>query len=163
MARVCLLLGSNIQPEAHLPLAVAGLNPWIRVERVSAVYETPAVGSAGPNFLNAAVLGETILTAQALKDQVLRPLEARLGRVRTSDKNAARTIDLDIIVWGDEILDPALGRYAHLAVPVADLIPDLCLPPNGEMLSVIAARLVSRSAIRMRADVALQPPETPRD
>ena len=91
--QVCLLLGSNIQPERNLPLAVRELGEQLTILRASSVWESPAVGSRGPNFLNAALLCQTGLAAEALKWQVLRPLEARLGRVRNQDKNArARSI-----------------------------------------------------------------------
>ena len=96
--RVCLLLGSNLQPETNLPRAVSLLQAQVTLLQASAVWETLSVGSGGPNFLNAALLVSTSLTALSLKEQVLHPLEARLGRVRTADKNADRPIDLDIIL-----------------------------------------------------------------
>ncbi len=64
-----------------------------------------------PNFLNAAVLIETDLTAAELKEQVLQVIERELGRVRTADKNAPRTIDLDIALFGDQVLMTERGRY----------------------------------------------------
>lgn len=95
--RACLLLGSNIQPEENLRRAVELLRQYFVVEKVSAAWETPAVGSDGPDFLNAAVVIHTSLDPWQLKERFLRPLEAQLGRVRTADKNAPRTIDIDIV------------------------------------------------------------------
>jgi 2-amino-4-hydroxy-6-hydroxymethyldihydropteridine diphosphokinase len=83
--QICLLLGSNIQPERNLPLAVQQLASRMAILRASSVWESPAVGSRGPNFLNAALLCLTSLSAEILKWQVLRPLEARMGRVRNKD------------------------------------------------------------------------------
>jgi 7,8-dihydro-6-hydroxymethylpterin-pyrophosphokinase len=71
----------------------------------------------------------------------LRQIEARLGSIRTEDKFAPRTIDIDIVVYGDQVIDPGLWRYAHLAQPVAELLPDLVNPTNGQTLEQIAERL----------------------
>ena len=57
----CLLLGSNIQPERNLPLAIDQLQKHLTILRISSVWETPPVGSAGPSFLNAALLVQTPL------------------------------------------------------------------------------------------------------
>jgi 2-amino-4-hydroxy-6-hydroxymethyldihydropteridine diphosphokinase len=112
MHQVCLLIGSNIQPERNLPLSVTLLKKVMPVLQVSSVWESATVGSDGPNMLNAAILVSTPLEADDLKEQVLRPLEAQMGRVRTSDKNAPRTIDLDIIFFDQHCLEPNLWHYA---------------------------------------------------
>ena len=143
MTRVFIALGSNIQPEANLPEAVRRLAAHCRVLAVSPVYETAPVGKLDqPNFLNAAVLIESDLSAEALKTQVLQAIERDLGRVRTADKNAPRTIDLDIALYGDAVLDlgsrhipdPDILRYPHIAVPLAALAPDLRHPETGQPL-----------------------------
>ncbi len=82
------------------------------------------MGTTGPDFLNLALLVTTSLEAGELKEKVLRPLEAQLGRLRSADKNAPRPIDLDIIIFDDLLLDPNLLLYAHRAVPVAEILPD---------------------------------------
>lgn len=153
--QVCLMLGSNIQPEKNLPLAVRLLRQHITVVRISSVWETPAVGSNGPNFLNAAVLGATNLDAQALKDQVLRPIEIQLGRVRTADKFAPRPIDLDITIWDGRLLDSDLYRHVYLATPVAEILPDFHSEGIGESLEQVANRLARVSQIQHRPDVTL--------
>jgi len=74
-----------------------------------------------------------------LKFGLLRRIEADLGRVRTADKYAARTIDLDILLYGDRIIDqpdlkvpdPDLRERAFLIVPLAELAPDVVLPDDG--------------------------------
>jgi 2-amino-4-hydroxy-6-hydroxymethyldihydropteridine diphosphokinase len=77
-----------------------------RLLAVSPVYETAPVGKTDqPNFLNAAALIETDLTAAELKTQVLQVIEQELGRVRSEDKNAPRTIDLGIALFGEQSLD----------------------------------------------------------
>lgn len=151
--RVCLILGSNINPEQNIQRALRKLEQIFPVEGVSAVWETPAVGSDGPNFLNVAVVIYTSLDPQSLKERVLRPLEARLGRVRTADKFAPRTLDIDIVAWNDLILDQDVWRYAHLAVPVAELLPCYQSEETGEYLEQAALRLSRATPIRMRSEI----------
>jgi 2-amino-4-hydroxy-6-hydroxymethyldihydropteridine diphosphokinase len=152
--QACLLLGSNIQPERNLPQAVHLLGQDLLILQVSSVWETPAVGSTGPDFLNAALLAGTSLDEKNLKDQILRPLEARLGRIRSADKNAPRTIDLDLIIFDGRLLDPTLWRHAHRAVPVAEVLPGFT-DEGGKTLRETAARLASSSSIRLRPDVSI--------
>jgi 2-amino-4-hydroxy-6-hydroxymethyldihydropteridine diphosphokinase len=151
--RVCLILGSNINPEQNILLALSQLDRLFLVEGVSAIWETPAIGSDGPNFLNAAVVIYTSLDPRALKEQMLRPLEARLGRVRTADKFAPRTLDIDIVAWNTAILDSDVWRLAHLAVPVAELLPCYQSDETGEYLEQVARRLSIMTPIRARPEV----------
>lgn len=171
MNRAYLALGSNIDPRRNLTRAVALLAAAGRVRSVSRVWETAPVGRTDqPPFLNAAVLLETELAPEALKEGVIADLEARLGRVRDpADRNAPRTIDVDIVLWNDrvgEILgrpvpDPDLLRHAHVAVPVAELDPELPHPVSGEPLAAIARRLAAAAqpAPVPRPDVRFLPAE----
>jgi 2-amino-4-hydroxy-6-hydroxymethyldihydropteridine diphosphokinase len=154
--RVCLLLGSNIEPEKNIPLAVALLQKRMPVLRTSSVWESQAIGSDGPNFLNAALLALTEADANHLKEQVFRPLEAQLGRVRTQDKNSPRPIDIDLILFDQQLLDPSLWHYAHRAVPVAEVLPGYLLE-TGEYLNDAASRLASMTPIWVRKDVSIHP------
>lgn len=157
---VVLALGSNIEPARHLVAAVRRLRERLHVTAVSQLYETVPVGAAGsPIFLNAAVLLETSLAPAALKLDVLRPLESEAGRVRGEDRNAPRTLDLDILLYGALILrdpghgltipDPDLPRFAHLALPAADVAPDLCHPETGQTLAALAARFRGAPGVRV--------------
>lgn len=141
MKKAVILLGSNIDPAQNLRRAVDMLRLVSSNARCSSIWRTRAVGSAGPDFLNMAVEIETDLEIDALKFGVLRPIESKLGRVRTTDKNAPRTIDLDIVLSGDDVIDDEVWKLAHVAVPVAELVPDLRHPSNGERLRDTAARL----------------------
>jgi len=138
--QACLLVGSNIRAEENLRLALKRLQEWVVIQRTSSVWETAAVGSDGPDFLNVALLVSTPLDAADLKFQVLRPLEASMGRVRSADKNAPRPIDLDIILFDGETVDGQLWKHAFRAVPVAELVPDL-RSSSGETLKQVAQRL----------------------
>jgi 2-amino-4-hydroxy-6-hydroxymethyldihydropteridine diphosphokinase len=152
--QVCLLLGSNIKPEKNLILALEKLQKHITILRVSSVYETPPVGSNGPCFLNAALVGLTPRTAYSLKRYVLRPLEAEMGRVRTIDKNAPRPIDFDIVAFNGKLLDETVWKYAYRAVPIAELMP-YYPSVTGELLNDAALRLKGVSHIRIRPDVVI--------
>ena len=152
--QICLLLGSNIQPEKNLALGVGLLHSKVKIIRVSSVWETTSVGSSGPNFLNMALLVSTALDAVLFKEQVIRPLEMQLGRVRSADKNAPRTIDIDIIIFDGLLLDPNLWRFAHRAVPVAEILPDY-RSDDGDLLKDVASRLTETTQIRLMPDVLI--------
>jgi 2-amino-4-hydroxy-6-hydroxymethyldihydropteridine diphosphokinase len=163
MSRVLLSLGSNINSEHNLQEAVRRLASRCRVLAVSPVYETEPVGTPDqPNFLNAAALIETDLSPAELKVRVLQSIEQELGRVRTADKNAPRTIDVDLALVGDQLLDvgarhvpnPDITRYPHVAVPLADLAPRQRHPESGETLFQIAQRMPTQGMLR-RPDVVL--------
>lgn len=141
MTCALILLGSNIQPEVNIPRAVRLLEKLFDVRAVSSAWETPAVGSDGPNFINTAVMLETQSAPADLKSGCLRLIEQRFGRVRTSDKNAPRPIDLDVVVYGSEVLEPEIWLRAHLALPVAELLPELINPQTRQPLEKIAGRL----------------------
>ncbi len=167
--RVALLvLGSNISPEDNLRRAVAELDRLLGVEAVSGVYETDPVGAPGtPRFLNAAVRVRTALTPRALKFDVLRPLEARLGRVRGADPNAPRTIDIDVAAVegpavvdaeaGIELPDPDITRWAHVALPLCDVAPDFILVSTRRTVREVARGFAGASGIRRRDDLELDP------
>jgi len=136
-----LSLGSNIRPEDQLPRAVQMLKEYGEVKAVSRAWESRAVGSDGPNFLNLCVLFLSGLQPYDLKEQIIRPIEARLGRIRSADKNAPRTIDLDIVLFDEQPLNIEFWAYAFVVVPLAELIPDFVHPVRGESLSKVAEQL----------------------
>jgi len=121
--------------------------------------------SGTPSFLNAAVAVTTALPPQQLKNDVLRPIEARLGRKRTGDRNAPRRIDIDIAMienlvvrddaGGLEVPDPDIERYAHLAFPLRDLAPDARHPVLDKTLAQLADALGPVEGIHVRGDVDL--------
>ncbi len=151
--QACLLLGSNMQAEDNLRQAVQRLQVRLDVLRASSVWETAPVGSGGSNYLNLALLVATTLDAAGLKQGLLRPLEAEMGRVRTPDKNAPRPIDLDIIIFDGVVIDKLLWMYAYRAAPVAELFPELAAE-NGESLAQVAGRLAAAQRVRRRGDLS---------
>ncbi len=157
--QACLLLGSNIDADVNIPKAVQLLEGSLRVLQASHIWESASVDCCYPNYLNMALLVETQLKAEALKGQVLRAMEARMGRVRTEDKNASRPIDFDIILFDGSVLDLSLWQYAHCAIPVSELIPHF-RSPEGEELKDVAQRLAQSTPIWLRKDISILLPSS---
>ena len=138
-------MGSNIEPRVNMVRAANLLLESFPLARFSRVFETEPVGAPdAPWFFNAAVAVVTDFDPRYLKFEILRPLEAKLGRRRSTDRNAPRTIDLDIAMRGDlvldddtaglEIPDPQILTRAHIALPLADLEPEMSHPMTGQSL-----------------------------
>jgi 2-amino-4-hydroxy-6-hydroxymethyldihydropteridine diphosphokinase len=143
MARAFIGLGSNLgEREATIRGAVGELASLGDVVAVSPIYETEPVGFRDqPDFLNAAVELETDLEPVDLLEGLLS-IERALGRKRTFP-NAPRTIDLDLLLYGDQVIStpeltlphPRLHERAFVLVPLAKLVPDLILPVLGKTVS----------------------------
>jgi 2-amino-4-hydroxy-6-hydroxymethyldihydropteridine diphosphokinase len=145
--KICVLLGSNINPEQNLVSGLKRLKEKVQVDRVSAAWESAAVGTEGASFLNLAVMVSTLLDSRKLKATILTRLEKEIGRIRAADKNAPRTIDYDIVAVDGQPVDPDLSRFAYRAVPVAELLPDM-MTEQGETMMSAAIRLSSTQKIR---------------
>lgn len=166
MAHVHITLGSNINPADNLRACLDLLREKCDVRAVSPVYETAPVGyTAQDNFLNAAVLVQTDLNPDDFRVAVIVPIEAALGRTRDpANKNAPRTIDLDIALWDHAVLtfgrkpwrvpDPDILRFVHVARPLADISPGYTHPEDGRTLADIALSL-SAEGLRRRPDIDL--------
>jgi len=170
--RAYLSLGSNIEPERNLPAAVRELAAFGRTAAISRVWESVPFGCGdrasdrfAHNFLNAAVLLETELSAQALCVDAVPAVERRLGRVRDPhNKNGARTIDVDLSLFNRDVLtvahrkipDPEILTRAFVAVPLAELDPEYLLPTADRSLAEIAAALAPTAGLHLRPDVPLR-------
>lgn len=146
-------LGSNVDPETNLQRAIDQLQHSVKIDKLSTIWETPPVGTYGPNFLNAVVLIRTDLSKDILRENILRQIETQLGRVRTDDPNAPRPIDLDILIHDNQVTDEEIWSQVHVAVPLAELIPFYRNPTSGEPLIVISQRLESITPIQPRLDI----------
>jgi 2-amino-4-hydroxy-6-hydroxymethyldihydropteridine diphosphokinase len=153
--RAYLSLGSNINAEVHLPKAMLLLREAGQIEAVSSVWESESVGFDGPNFLNACVLFLTHLQPVELKEQIIRPIEAKLERIRSAEKNAPRTIDIDIVLFDETPRNIDFWEYAFVIVPLAELIPDFEHPIRCEKLIRVAEQLQSQIWIVPREDVVI--------
>ncbi|MBI5242021.1 MAG: 2-amino-4-hydroxy-6-hydroxymethyldihydropteridine diphosphokinase [Elusimicrobia bacterium] len=140
MTTAYISLGSNVEPEANIPKALELLAAQVRLQGLSTFYRTEPVGPEGqPDFINGVAQVRTDLPPRALKFDVLRPIEAALGRQRGPDRYAPRPIDLDLLVCGDFAMDepdlvlpdPALNERPFLAAALADLDPVLAPAVDG--------------------------------
>lgn len=128
MTRVYLSLGSNIEPETNLRAAIGELRAKFGPIVVSPVYRYPPVGFDGPDFLNLAVGMDTDLDAAELNDW-LHALEDRHGRRRDVPRYSSRTLDVDIVLYGDRVIDGA----GNLQVPRAELLQAFVLQPLADI------------------------------
>ena len=136
---VAIALGSNLGDRAaHLDFAARRLSSILSSIKVSRWYETEPVGvGAQPMFLNGAAVGETTVTARELLDELLR-IERERGRERPLP-NAARTLDLDLILFGDRVIDepdltvphPRFRQRTFVLVPLAAIAPEMRDPVTG--------------------------------
>jgi 2-amino-4-hydroxy-6-hydroxymethyldihydropteridine diphosphokinase len=141
MHRAYLSLGSNIEPERHLRAAIAELGDRFGALAVSPVYRSTAVGFDGPDFLNLAVGLDTDLDPVAL-DAWLHALEDRHGRRRDVPRYSSRTLDADIVLFDERIVDgpgnlhiprPELAEPFVLK-PLCDIAPGAREPVSGRRL-----------------------------
>lgn len=158
---VLVLFGSNIEPAAHFRAVQREFEGCedIRAWRASSVYESPAVTVSGeidltrPLFHNAVFTLETILERPDLR-QRLREIERILGRRRTDDKFADRTVDLDILGYrvGSSLdeADPVIQTQAFAAVPAAEVAPDCTLLPRNKTLAELALEFDSENTMIRR-------------
>jgi 2-amino-4-hydroxy-6-hydroxymethyldihydropteridine diphosphokinase len=144
--RIFVSLGSNIEPEENLRKAVELLGEMVEVLRISTVYRSAAWGRPEQEpFLNAVAEIATALPPAELRDR-LRAIEARLGRERSADKFAPRTLDIDLILYGGRqetqgelrLPDPEIAERPFLVVPLAELAPELRLPGRTEPVAEMA-------------------------
>jgi 2-amino-4-hydroxy-6-hydroxymethyldihydropteridine diphosphokinase len=151
-------LGANLgDARATLSAALAALArlPGARLVCSSPVYRSAPIDSGGPDYLNAVAQIETRLDAAALLTQ-LQAIELAHGRERPY-RNAPRTLDLDLLLFGDAVIDtpglvvphPRLHERAFVLQPLADLAPQLQVPGHGtvaDLLAAVAGQRVDRLA-----------------
>lgn len=136
MTKVYVAIGSNVEAERHVSMAVQALRGRFGVLQLSPVYRNHAVGFDGDDFLNAVTGFDTALDVPTLK-AVLDEIEVACGRQRGAARFAPRTLDLDLLLYGDRV-DAAerlpraeILRYDFVLKPLADLVPDLRHPVAG--------------------------------
>jgi len=154
--QVYLGLGANLgDRQANLARALKLLGERLHVEQVSPIYETQPVGYAEqPPFLNAVCRAQTELGPLQLLSLV-KGIEASLGRV-PGFPNAPRPIDLDIIFYGDLIMEtpdltiphPRLEERAFVLIPLLEVAPDLRHPVSGEKVKDLAARVGGQEGVK---------------
>ena len=159
MARVAIALGSNLgDRDAHLGGAVAALTSVLAHLHVSSFYETEPGGVTMPQpmFLNAAAVGESTLSAPAILD-VLLAIEQGFGRERPH-RYAPRTLDLDLILYGDAVIDapgltvphPRFRERQFVLEPLNEIAPDWTDPVTGKTVRELLADLAGPKGPALR-------------
>jgi 2-amino-4-hydroxy-6-hydroxymethyldihydropteridine diphosphokinase len=141
-------LGANLgdrEGTIRAALAALGAEDGVEVVAVSTLRETEPVGvGPQPVFLNGAAELETTLSARELLDLLLET-ERRFGRVRVPGEHGPRTLDLDLLLYGDEVIEepgltvphPRLHERRFVLEPLAELAPGLVVPGRGEVESLL--------------------------
>ncbi|MCF6218115.1 MAG: 2-amino-4-hydroxy-6-hydroxymethyldihydropteridine diphosphokinase [Gammaproteobacteria bacterium] len=139
MTTVFISVGSNIEREKNIHRGVDALRVAYGELSLSSVYQSRAVGFEGDDFYNLVLSFESDQSVASVAT-TLREIETRYGRVRSSTKFSSRTLDLDILLFGQEdyraqgldIPRAEIAKYAHVLQPLAELVPEQCHPLCGE-------------------------------
>jgi 2-amino-4-hydroxy-6-hydroxymethyldihydropteridine diphosphokinase len=150
MAKVFIGVGSNIKPEENILKALLLLKKEVKVNDSSTFYRTPPLKHRDqPQYVNGVFLIETMFKPRTLKYNVLRKIEEICGRLRTEDAYDSRTIDLDILLYENIVLeepditipDPGISIRPFIGIPLLELAPRLVLPDSGKPLKTIVTSM----------------------
>ena len=144
MAKAYISVGSNIDRKKNVAAALDRMKAGFGELECSRIWETKAVGFEGDAFYNLVVALETDLSAQELA-QLLHRIEDELGRDRSGGKFSSRSMDLDLLLYDDLILDegglklprPEILEYAFVLCPLAEIAGDMKHPVTGHRFSQI--------------------------
>jgi 2-amino-4-hydroxy-6-hydroxymethyldihydropteridine diphosphokinase len=154
-------VGANIAPQRNIRAALTALKGQTRVVGSSTFYETEPLGRRDqPRYVNGVWRIETDILAPHVKAALLQPIEQSLGRVRTGDKYAPRTIDLDLVLYEDLVIDdedltlphPDIAR-PFVYFPVVELL--------REMLPEWSGDLAARMRLLLPTTIPKEPPGEP--
>ncbi len=131
-------IGSNIDKETNIPASLDALKILFGAIESSSLYETEAVGFSGENFYNLIVRFESELPAEDIASR-LRQIELAHGRTRNCQKFSARTLDLDLVLYGHQIIASdtlkiprdEIEKYAFVLEPLAEIAGDQLHPVSG--------------------------------
>jgi 2-amino-4-hydroxy-6-hydroxymethyldihydropteridine diphosphokinase len=150
MTRAFVGFGSNLGDRTatvHRAIDAIRAIEGVSLVAISSIRETEPVGYLDqPMFLNGAIEVETTLTARELLDELL-DVERSLGRTRTGPQYGPRSIDLDLLLFGDLVVDargltvphPRLHERLFVVQPLAELDPELVVPERGRIVDLLAA------------------------
>lgn len=159
---VYLSLGANMDALKNLQIAVNLLRQQCHIEALSSVYQSPAFGwEDQPDFLDICVKISTDKSPLEFKQHVLDPIETQLGRDRESQqsKYGPLPIDIDILLWGEtafefgekpwKVPDKGILKYAAVAVPLAEIAPQMKHPTDGRTIAEIAESFDDKDAVKL--------------
>ena len=132
-------IGSNIERDKNIPSSLTALKQCFGTLKISSIYESEPVGFTGDAFYNLGVGFESDWEVKAVAKK-LRQIELEHGRTREAQKFSARTLDLDLILYGDLVVSDGrlqiprddIERYAFVLEPLAEIAPYLYHPVNGK-------------------------------
>ncbi len=137
MVKAYVGIGSNIEPEIHVAEGIKRLKQIFTACRFSSIFESEAVGFKGDNFHNLVVEFDTELTIDELVAQ-LNQIENECGRERLGPKFSARTLDLDLLLYGDRVCQTPVVlpreeilENAFVLWPLSELVPEMEHPQLG--------------------------------
>ncbi|MBI5611794.1 MAG: 2-amino-4-hydroxy-6-hydroxymethyldihydropteridine diphosphokinase [Gammaproteobacteria bacterium] len=138
MPRIFVGIGSNIEPEKNIRGAVRTLRAAYGALTLSRVYESAPQGFSGDNFYNLVAAFDSAEPVEAVKAR-LAAIESAHGRTRGDRRLASRTLDLDLLLYGDAVIHRAgldlpradIREYAFVLAPLAEIAPDLRHPESG--------------------------------
>ena len=152
MQKVFVGIGSNIDRERSIRAGVADLQQQYGDVQLSSVYESDAVGFDGDAFYNLVAAFDTEETIEQVVAKLAR-IEDQHGRVRNGERFAARTLDLDLLLYGDEIITTEsyhvprdeIPRYAFVLWPLAEMEPEGVHPQIGETYAALWEKFDNRN------------------
>jgi 2-amino-4-hydroxy-6-hydroxymethyldihydropteridine diphosphokinase len=157
-AQCAIALGSNLGDSLSIvkdALKILDQTPGITLQAHSSWYKTAPVGPPQPDYLNGCALLDVQLTPQELLETLLR-IEAQFGRVR-QERNGPRTLDLDLLLFDDLILDipnlqlphPRMRERAFVLVPLAEIAPNWVEPVSGKAIAQLVQTLDCSGVCRL--------------
>ena len=156
--RVYIAIGSNLASpleQVNAAIQAIGEIPDSRIMAVSSFYRTPPLGPQDqPDYLNAAVALETTLAPEELLNHTQR-IELQQGRVRKAERWGPRTLDLDIMLFGDEVINTERLTVPHYDMknrgfmlwPLVEIAPELLFPGNTPLRTYLAQNYPQRPAL----------------
>jgi len=149
-------IGSNINRTFHINLAITELEKHFGNLIISPVYESPAVGFSGNNFYNLVALFESDLSLNEVENTV-KTIEDKSGRDRTQPRFSARTLDIDLLLFDNQILHhkginiprDEIIKYAFVLKPLYDIAPKLIHPETGKDITTHWQQLQQQNNIEL--------------